>query len=81
MDVRAGHKEMKFDPTDKKDVRRILKFIREKEKEGYYLYGAKVGGEYVAIHNLKDVKDEEITRFVLTKKMKKKMIAMPPTGG
>ena len=81
MDIKKGHKEMKYDPNDPKDVKNIVKFIREKEKEGFYLYGYTKSGEYKTIKNIKDASNKEIQEFVLTKEMKKRIVTIPETGG
>lgn len=81
MDTKKGHKDLKYDPNDKKEVRKILKFIRQKEKEGFYLYGWTKSGEYVTIQNIKDASNDEIKEFILTREMKKRIITIPETGG
>src|SRR3972149_4321858 len=81
MDVKKGHEELKYDPSDPADVRRIIDFIREKQDKGFYLYGYMKDGNYKAIKKIKDIDNAELREFILTKEMKKKIISLPVTGG
>ena len=81
MDVKKGHEELKYDPSDPADVRRIIDFIREKQDKGFYLYGYMKDGNYKAIKKIKDIDNTELREFILTKEMKKKIISLPVTGG
>ena len=81
MDLKKGHDEMKYDPSDPQDVRRIMDFITKKLDEGFYLYGYTKDGEYKAIKKIKDIDKSELKEFVLSKKMKKKLVTLPTTGG
>jgi len=81
MDLKKGHDEMKYDPSDPQDVRRIIDFITKKLDEGFYLYGYTKDGEYKAIKKIKDIDKSELKEFVLSKKMKKKLVSLPTTGG
>jgi len=81
MDLKKGHKEMKYDPSDPQDVRRIMDFITKKLDSGFYLYGYTKDGEYKAIKKIKDIDKADLKEFVLSKKMKKKLVTLPATGG
>lgn len=81
MDLKKGHDEMKYDPSDPQDVRRIMDFIYQKLQEGFYLYGYTKDGEYKAIKKVSDIDKSELREFVLTKNMKKKLVTLPATGG
>jgi len=81
MDLEKGHEELKYDPSDPADVRRIMDFITEKLENGFYLYGYTKNGEYKAIKKISDIDKAELREFVLTKKMKKKLVSLPATGG
>lgn len=82
MTKRDGHKEERYDPTNKKHVRDIKKMIKQKLEDGYYLYGAKKdGGTFMVLKSPKDIDDENLDRFLLTKHVKKRLIAKPVTGG
>ena len=76
-----GHKEERYDPSNKKQIREIKKMIKEKLETGYYLYGAKKGGVFMVLRSAKDIDDKELDRFLLTKHVKKRLIAKPVTGG
>jgi len=65
MDVKKGHEELKYDPSDPADVRRIIDFIREKQDKGFYLYGYMKDGTYKAIKKIKDIEIPIITARVL----------------
>lgn len=81
MDIKSGHEEIRYDPNDSTDLKRIKKLIKEKLSQGFYLYGAKKGGEYEAIHDVSKITDENLTRFCLSKEMKKRLISVPTAGG
>ncbi len=81
MDLKKGHEEMKYDPSDPADVRRIMHFITEKLDNGFYLYGYTKDGEYKAIKKIKDIDKSDLREFILSKKMKKKVVTLPITGG
>jgi len=81
MDLKKGHEEMKYDPSDPVDVRRIMDFITEKLDNGFYLYGYTKDGEYKAIKKIKDIDKSDLREFILSKKMKKKVVTLPITGG
>ncbi|MGI0023234.1 MAG: hypothetical protein ACRD9Q_10285 [Nitrososphaeraceae archaeon] len=81
MDLKKGHEELKYDPSDPADVRRIMDFITEKLNNGFYLYGYTKDGEYKAIKKINDIDKSELREFVLTKSMKKKLVTLPTTGG
>ena len=81
MDLKKGHDEMKYDPSDPADVRRIMDFIQEKLDKGFYCFGYTKKGEYKAIHNVKDINKAELREFVVSTKMKKKMVSLPATSG
>ena len=77
-----GHKEERYDPTNKKQIRDIKKMIKEKLEDGYYLYGAKKEeGTFMVLKSAKDIDDEKLNRFLLTKHVKKRLIAKPVIGG
>lgn len=76
-----GHKEERYDPTNKKQIRDIKKMIKEKLEDGYYLYGANKSGTFMVLRSEKDIDDEKLDRFLLTKHVKKRLIAKPVTGG
>jgi len=81
MDITEGHEEIKYDPNDSTDLERVKNLIKEKMSKGFYLYGAKKGGEYEAIHDVSKLTDSDLTRFCLSKEMKKRLISVPATGG
>lgn len=81
MDLKKGHEDMKYDPSDPADVRRIMDFIEEKLKNGFYLYGWTKDGEYKSIKKISDIDKGELREFILTKKMKKRVITLPTIGG
>ena len=81
MDIKNGHKEIKYDPSDPQDLENTINLIKEKLKDGFYLYGAKKGGEYEAIQDLAKITDKDLTRFCLSKEMKKRLISIPATSG
>jgi len=77
-----GHKEERYDPTNKKHVRDIKKLITEKLEDGYYLYGYhETEGVFMVLHDAKEVTDEKLTKFILTKHVKKRLIAKPVVSG
>ena len=81
MDLKKGHDEIKYDPSDPQDVRRIMDFISEKLQNGFYLYGYTKEGEYKAIKKVNDIDKSELREFILAKNMKKKLVTLPTTGG
>lgn len=81
MDLKRGHVDMKYDPDDPKDVRRMTNFIREKQKEGFRLYSIDKNDEYHIIQDVRDIDDAKLREFILTKEMKKKMVSIPTVGG
>jgi len=81
MDIRKGHEEIKYDPNDSEDLKRVKNLIKEKLKNGFYLYGANKGGEYEAIHDISKITDSDLTRFCLSKEMKKRLISVPAASG
>jgi hypothetical protein len=82
MSTKEGHREEMYDPTDKKQVDKIKKLIREKMKEGYYLYAYdKDSGNFITLQNEKDITEDNLDRFLLTKKLKKKLVTKPIVGG
>lgn len=81
MDLKKGHEDMKYDPSDPADVRRIMDFIEEKLKNGFYLYGWTKDGEYKSIKKISDIDKGELREFILTKKMKKRVVTLPTVGG
>lgn len=38
-----GHKDMKYNPKDKAEVKKMKQYIKQKLKEGWVLYGMKAG--------------------------------------
>ncbi len=81
MDLKLGHMNWDFDPESKKSVTKMIRHIKDKLKEGFYLYGEMKDGKYKAIQNPEDITDENIKEFLLTKDMKKRMITVPETSG
>lgn len=81
MSITEGHSEEFFNPEDSNDVKRIMKFIKDKIDEGYYFYAAKKGGDYYAVHDSKLIKEEELERFLLAKHATKRLITPPVAGG
>lgn len=82
MTKKDGHKEERYDPKNRKHVREIKKMIKEKLEDGYYLYGYhKDKGLFMVLRDVKEITDEKLTRFILTKHVKKRLIAKPVTGG
>lgn len=82
MTKKEGHIEERYDPTDKKQVNRIKDLINEKLAKGYYLYGhQKDRGTFMVLQSAKEITDEKLDRFLLTKNVKKRLIAKPNTGG
>ncbi len=79
-----GHKDMPYDPTDKKAVKKIKAFITKKLKEGWILYGMKAGEKYqTKIADANQIDDKNLDRFILAghEKVTKKLLAQPVTGG
>lgn len=81
MSIREGHSEEHFDPEDPKDVKRIMKFIKDKISQGYYFYAAKQGGEYYSVQDPNLIKENELKRFLLAKPSTKRLITPPVAGG
>lgn len=81
MDIKKGHKDMKYDPDDPHEVQKMVDFIREKQNEGFYLYSIDGDGNYHVINKISDIDNSKLKEFILTKKMKKKMVSIPATGG
>lgn len=81
MDLKKGHVDMKYDPDDPKDVRRMVNFIREKQVEGFRLYSIDNNDEYHVIQDIRDINDKKLREFILSKEMKKKMVSIPEVGG
>lgn len=76
-----GHKEEHYDPSNKEQTHNIKQLIKEKLKDGYYLYGAKKGETFIVMDDPDKIDDEELDRFILTKDVTKRLIAKPVTGG
>ena len=79
-----GHKDMKYNPTDPKDVRRIKEYIKEKLSEGWILYGMKSGQkEMEKLADARKIDDKNLDRFILASpaEYEKKLLAQPVTGG
>jgi len=81
MSLTKGHSEEHFNPDDPKDVKRIIDFIKNKIKEGYYFYVSKKGGDYYAVHDEKMIKEKDLERFLLAKHATKRLITPPVSGG
>ena len=81
MSIHEGHSEERYDPTDENDVKRVRKLIKDRLKDGYLLYGAKKGGGYVILKSEKNISDKDLDRFLLAKKVHKRLLAAPVTGG
>lgn len=82
MSTREGHREELYDPTNKEQTNKIKKLIREKLRDGYYLYAHdKETNLFETIQNEKDITNENLDRFILTKKYKKKLLSKPVVGG
>ena len=81
MDIRKGDDVWDYDPTSKKSVILMMRKIKEKLKEGFYLYGVKKDGTYVTIQKPADITNENIKEYIMTKDMKKRMISIPETSG
>ena len=80
VDIKKGHETIRYDDKDKADLKRVKAIIKEKLEKGFYIFGQKKDGSHVVIRDAKKVKDEEITKFLVSD-MKKKAISTPPTGG
>jgi len=79
-----GHKDMKYDPTDTNDVKRIKDYIEKKIKEGWVLYGMKAGEKTMEkLANARDVDKFDLDRFILSgrDRVEQKLLAQPVTGG
>jgi len=81
MDLRKGHETKFFNPEDKKDVKKMMDFVKDKIKDGYYFYAAKKNGEYYVINKPDQIKEKELEKFMLAKQAKKRLITPPVTGG
>lgn len=81
MDIRSGHDTWDFDPTNEDSVKKMVRQISEKLKNGFYLYGMKKDGTYTTIQKPEDITNSKIEEFLLTKEMKKRMISLPETSG
>ena len=79
-----GHKERKYDPNNKEEVRKIKAFIKKKIDEGWTLYGMKAGEKIMdKINDFNGIDDDKLDRFILAghEKVTKKMLATPNAGG
>lgn len=81
MDVKEGHKDMRYDPDDPEQVQKMVNFIREKQDQGFYLYSVDADGNYHVIRKIKDIDNSKLKEFILTREMTKKMVSTPITGG
>lgn len=83
MSVKEGHSEHNFDPSKEDDVKRIKKVIKDLFKKGYYAYSYnKKTGKHQVLNpdKLKDITDEDLTKFVMAKD-RKRVIHPPVTSG
>lgn len=79
-----GHKDMKYDPTNKQEVKKMKQYIKQKLKEGWVLYGMKAGEKTMEkLANARDIDKVNLDRFILSgkDKIEKKLLAQPVTGG
>lgn len=81
MDLKKGHETKYFDPENKSDVNKMMKFIKDKINDGYYFYAAKKSGEYYVINKPNEIKEKDLERFLLAKRSTKRLITPPVTGG
>ena len=87
MDLRKGHEEINFDPEDPKDVKKVVKKLRELLDKGFYVYARFADGAVEAIQpkDIKRIHEKEITEFVTAGKRKgqprKAMTATIPKKG
>jgi len=81
MDITKGHETKYFNPDDKKDVSKMIKYVKEKIENGYYFYVADKDGRYSVINDPKKIKESDLNKFLLSKQTKKRLITPPKTGG
>jgi len=85
MGAKQGHKDRKYNPNNKEEVRKIKDYIKAKIKAGWKLYGMKAGEkEMVEISEFPNkIDDAKLNRFILAghdQVLKKAMFA-PNAGG
>jgi hypothetical protein len=79
-----GHKDMRYDPKNKAEVKKIKEYIKKKLAEGWVLYGMKAGDSMMEkLANARDIDKIDLDRFILSgkDKIEKKLLAQPNTGG
>lgn len=85
MSVQHGHKDMRYNPNNKEEVKKIRDFILKKIKDGWKLYGMKAGEKTMTDMTKfpNKIEDKDLDRFILAGKEQvvKKMLAMPNAGG
>ena len=58
-----GHKDRKYNPNNKDEVRKIKAFIMKKVKEGWHLYGMKAGEKLQYQIKPDDIDDPKLDRL------------------
>lgn len=93
MDVQKGHDVKKYDPADTDQVRKIVDFVIEKIRLGWSLYGAKKGEDLIRIADINTIqkapnkkafiesKLDELDRFIMDKKIERKVLTPPLVAG
>jgi len=83
MSLAHGHQDRKYNPKIPKEVAEIKKYIKEKIKEGWHLYGMKAGEKDMKQIHVDKIDDKDLDRFILAGQdaVKQKMLAAPIKGG
>jgi hypothetical protein len=83
MSFQHGHKDLKYNPNDEDEVRKMREYIRKKIDQGWKLYGMKAGDKDMHIIDVKKLDDPKLDRFILAghEKVSKKLLASPNAGG
>ena len=65
MDVHHGHETKKFDSTNQKELKDMIKFILEKINSGFILFGGVRGEEFKKLADRSTIRDEKAVKEML----------------
>jgi len=78
---RKGDEELKYNPDNADEVKKVKTRIKELLKKGWYFYGMKAGDKKMKLLTKEDdIEGEEFNRYIMAAGTKK-VVSPPPTGG
>lgn len=80
MDIHKGHETVNFDPDIAGDVERVTKLIKDKLRDGFYVFAQHKNGSHTVLKDPATVTDKDIEE-VLVSDVKARLISPPVTGG